>query len=910
MNSCGFNEGMTSWYKGFDDPFLLPSSESMPDSLDTALDLCLFLYYLNPQYRQASSRVVRHFITDFDYPDSDGSKDEKDSLDNYLHYNLQLPMFMADVGDEWACLAGETKVPTRDGVFAIRDLAGRQVDVLSKGGIYRRAEFKSYGMQELMEVEFSDGRKIYATPEHEWEVLNCSGKAVRIRTTELNKGHRIRRTVAQRPAQTDEYRAGVRHGFVFGDGSKHSKNSTMALFCGKKDLALLPYFDGFGNPARRRKDRSATLRISGLPGNFKQLPSADASAEYWYGFVCGFLAADGTVDKYGCAMLTQCSAGVLEAIEAQLPRIGMAAGPIRSQRRVTCIGGRSYDSTIYFMTLLKRFMHPDDFILEHHQKNFIDNRNVGSNYGEFVGIRSVERTDRFEEVFCCVEMETHTIVVENGVLTGQCYGNAFARIHFPFDRFLVDPRVHTEYALDLFGNSARFLFKELAYEVPDPINPGKKVRLKFRDRKSTDINRIKLRLLNPRYITIQHNLISGSSRYVYRFEPSFVDDVKKGRLWVVNDTPMSMLRAVSRNQDFLFDQDSIFHFRAPTVSGVSNCGWGIPGTIANYRNIHQLQVYRKIDEAVGLDYLLPFRLFSPSENMQTNDMVNTVLLSRWSSEVRKIIMSRRANKFAMHSLPFPVNYQEFGADGKQLTPKDLMEYQTNTLLDGLGYPRELFTGSLQYLQVPTGLRLFENSFLFVYIGFNNLAQWVVRRVRSYLNQPPMQTMLQRPSLADSLERKQLIFQLAAMGEVSRETGYDSLGIDDVVGELKKRMEEDAEIQREQFRMQQQMQKEMETGTLTAPEQQMGDAGQVGGMPVEAPGGMTPMDVSNDADQLAQYWLSIPSDGERSKAMQAVRAQNENLYAMAKTKMEDYRRQGASQGRQQANASAQQSAQTV
>ena len=37
-------------------------------------------------------------------------------------------------------------------------------------------------------------------------------------------------------------------------------------------------------------------------------------------------------------------------------------------------------------------------------------------------------------------------------------------------------------------------------------------------------------------------------------------------------------------------------------------------------------------------------------------------------------------------------------------------------------------------------------------------------------------MLQRPSLADSLERKQLIFQLASMGEISRETGYDALDV--------------------------------------------------------------------------------------------------------------------------------------
>jgi hypothetical protein len=201
---------------------------------------------------------------------------------------------------------------------------------------------------------------------------------------------------------------------------------------------------------------------------------------------------------------------------------------------------------------------------------------------------------------------------------------------------------------------------------------------------------------------------------------------------------------------------------------------------------------------------------------------------------------------------------------------------------------------LQYLQVPTALRLFENSFLFVHNGFNSMAQWVVRKVRSYLAQPQLKIVLQPPSLADSLERKQLIFQLAAMGEISRETGYDSIGVHDVVGEHKKRLEEDAEIERERATMQQALQKELETGTIL-PESEQGNAA----------GELTPMDVASNADQLAQYWMSIPSNGERSKAMQAVRAQDESLYALAKTKMEEYRRQGASMGRQQVNAEAQQ-----
>lgn len=501
------------------------------------------------------------------------------------------------------------------------------------------------------------------------------------------------------------------------------------------------------------------------------------------------------------------------------------------------------------------------------------------------------------------QLQMPSFMVEAGA-EESCYGNCFIRIHFPFDRFLIDARTNSVYALEYFGRDVKYHFSTMTYNVPDPLHPGKRISLPFRDQRSRDPSRIRLRKLNPRLITIRHNILSGSNEFIYRFDPEFVSDVKKGRLYVVNETPMKMLQAIKNNHDFLFDADTIFHLKPPTVSGVSNAGWGIPGTIQNYRNLHQLQVYRKIDEAVGLDYMLPFRLFSPNADIGKNGNMDMLLSSRWTMEIKRIIESRRRDKFAMHSLPFPVNYQEFGADGKNLTPKDMMEYQTSALLDGMGYPQELFKGSLTWMQVPTAMRLFENSFMFLHIGFNNLVGWATRKIRAYLNQSPMPVTLQKPSLADSLERKQLIFQLAAMGEISRESGYNSLGIDDPVAEQKKRMEEDLEIQREQIRQQQNFQREVETGSLIAPEQM--DSGATGSIPGGTSSGtVTPSDSQSQAQSLAQYWLSIPTDGERSQAMNAVKSTNPSLYANAKVMMEQMRSQGASQGRQGVEQQAQQ-----
>lgn len=902
----------------FSDPFLTPSSAFIPKDLHTALDFCLFLYYLNANYRRASQRVISHFVTDMDFSGEQGDQEERDELYDYLRDGLDIFGGLLAMGEEWACFSGDTKVPARDGVYDIRDLAGKTVDVLSVGGVYRPATFKSYGEQRLFEVEFSDGRKIYATAEHKWIVKSGSGVEMRVRTDELCLSHRIRRTVAPRPEKNTDYLEGVRHGFIFGDGSLSSKGKrTTACFCGDKDQIMLRYFEGEGNSPRERTDKPyRCVRQSGFPSHYKTLPPSDSSASYWYGFISGFFAADGHADpRDGCAVLAQASRETLETIADQLPRLGMVAGklsgPFERDAVFTKPDGTQYvskDCEYYRLHLLKNFMVPEDFLILQHRTNFEENYDPSSVYGRFIGIRAVRKTDRFEEVFCCEEPQTNSFVIGNGIITSNCYGNAYWRIFFPFDRYLVDTRNgYAEYALEIFGNDAKFDLGTMTYEVADPRTADKpegkrkRVKLPFRDRRSTDLNRIKLCAMDPRRIRLMHSWISRKTRVVYQFEDWFIKQIKEGRLYQVNETPLDMLRAIQKNEDFLFDEDNVFHFKAPTVSGISNNGWGLPETIVNYRNLHQLQVYRKIDEAVGLDYMLPFRLFSPNLSDSAQDASVYQHLGVWSSQMQKLITNRRKDPSLMHAFPFPVNYQEFGAEGKQLTPKDLIEFQTNDMLDGMGYPAELFRGSLQVQQVPTALRLFENNFHFLHRNFDNFLRWVTRRVLDYLGREQIGVSLQLPSMADDLEERNIYLQLAAGGEISRAKAYRPFNIKDPVQEAKERMQEDIEIQREQQKLQSDYQREMEQGSadqIIAGQMQGQPAGPGGAPGSAGAGNTTPLDIMSQAQEEAQKLLAVQSDGERAKLLRQMQASNPNLHAMVKEFMEKMRRQGETQGREQ------------
>lgn len=488
------------------------------------------------------------------------------------------------------------------------------------------------------------------------------------------------------------------------------------------------------------------------------------------------------------------------------------------------------------------------------------------------------------------------------------YGNGFYRIHFPFDRWLKDHRNGSTYSLDMFDRRRiKYHWHTMKYEVPDPKDPmGRKtIALSFFDLKSKDLSRIKLRKVNPRYVTIQHSLISGNSRYIYEFEPEIIDDVKRGMLQQINEMPQPMLKAIAKNEDFLFEPDVIFHLKQPAISGVSYQGWGLPGPLAHFRNIYQLHVYRKIDESVALDYMIPFRLFSPASTESTSQtMMELVDGSKWKTAMSKLIADRRRNPFSIHSVAFPIEYQELGANGKLLTPKENLDWQTAALYEGMGLPIELFKGTLSFQQVPMALRLFEQSFNFIHTMLDGLTKWVSRRIQAYLNWPRIPTNLQPPQLADSMEKKQLMMQLAGMGEVSRETAYGWMGIDDDLGEFQKRMDEDMARQRVSFKQQQQLQREMEAGTLQSGQQQQTQPGQgsIPGMGAPGQGGggaVTPVDVNNDAQALAEYWLSLDV-GNRRQAMKAAEVNNPQVFAMAKEIMNKMRQAGESEGRAAVN----------
>lgn len=335
-------------------------------------------------------------------------------------HNEKTPSFT--VNDDkgfYHCLAGDTGVVVRDGVAAIRDLAGGTHEVLTRGGVWVRAPFRSYGVQRLWRIRLSrngQSKTLYATSGHRWFVRGVRRDVL---TTALRPGHRLESVL---PAVEDDWTLdpdGVRHGFVFGDGSVAKGGYGHVHLHGAKDLALAAWFPDQAPVARVTDAGRPYLRIYGgrAFGHMKALPSLDAPRAYLLGVLAGYLAADGHVAKDGTVMLNSAERRHLEWVRAAAHRLGIGTYGITTASRR---GFGADDSDLHRVHFVPATLRPELFLLEQARQRFTE---AAKRFARLRWVvQAVEETEREEEVFCAEVPGEHAFALEDNILTGNCFG--------------------------------------------------------------------------------------------------------------------------------------------------------------------------------------------------------------------------------------------------------------------------------------------------------------------------------------------------------------------------------------------------------------------------------------------------------------------------------------------------------
>ena len=511
------------------------------------------------------------------------------------------------------------------------------------------------------------------------------------------------------------------------------------------------------------------------------------------------------------------------------------------------------------------------------------------------------------------------------------YGNSFISVLLPFRRYLICPKTGGMYPLSVVYNKPQFGFEftgdfEFVATCPETGWRGPWI---VEDKPREEAEQVILKRWNVHEIEILHDMFTDQVAYLWRIPETYKRTIRDGNLFHLERVPLQVLKAIKEDKLFRFNDGVVFHLKAPTLAGVRNLGWGLPASLNNFRQIWYLQVLRRYNEAIALDYVIPFRLLTPEPRnggsgtaISMNDPMSSFHGGDLNSMFRQMLTKRRKDPASFHFLPFPVKYQMLGADAKQLAPTELIEQGYDTLLNESGVPVEFYKGSLTVQAAPVALRLFESTHRQLVSETNACLQWLVDTLAKIMSWEPVKCSLARVTLADDLDKQMAALQLMMGQQLSGTSGLKAIGYNwedeqKLIGEeaikqqqIQARVQEEAEqagFAAEIARgnnpanpaMQQQQGQPAAGGD---PNAQGGPAmAQQGGMPVtdyiQSMGpnaNVTPADLQQAAEMLATELLGLPESVKDSQ-LRELKKSNETLHSLVRTKMDQMRQQFKTQG---------------
>lgn len=334
------------------------------------------------------------------------------------------------------CLTGETEVLTDRGLRNIGSLAGKSVKLLVpiknghfKGGkhgphryqstgAWRRVAVRSFGKQRVWLLKLRRGpttKVIRCTAEHRWVLPDDS----LVTTNKLRAGQRLRFchvpsiTCSGSPVALSP--PAVMQGFTFGDGTVQTgRRPARARFYDAKDFDMLPWFANCRVQSDQVNGKEIPA-VSDLPRFWKKLPPITESRSFLLGWLAGYFAADGHVDKKGAASIESVDRKAMQFVRDVCHLIGVRCGQVAPRYRV----GFNGRELLYRVTVCVGDLPSYFWLLNFHRDRtlgcvFQRNRNAAWR------VESVKRTRQSEQVFCAVVPGDERFVLADGLVTGNC----------------------------------------------------------------------------------------------------------------------------------------------------------------------------------------------------------------------------------------------------------------------------------------------------------------------------------------------------------------------------------------------------------------------------------------------------------------------------------------------------------
>jgi hypothetical protein len=507
----------------------------------------------------------------------------------------------------------------------------------------------------------------------------------------------------------------------------------------------------------------------------------------------------------------------------------------------------------------------------------------------------------------------------------DCYGNDFASLHVPFRRYLSCPQCYTEFPLRTVYNTTDFKFRWSDYDFhatcPNcKVGSGYSGVFNHVDRRGGEESDVSVVHWDPHQIEIVYDVYSHKTAYVWKIPADYKEDVRKGILITLENAPWEVVQAVKNDNAFMFDPDVIYHMKDEALAGIRNRGWGISKVITNFSQAWYVQVLHRYNEAIALDYVIPFRVITPAPrsgaaDAASQDPVVGMQLGHFTAKVKAMLRNRKRDPAAWNVMPFPIEYQALGGEANQLAPKDLLDQGIDNLLSSAGIPPSMYKMDLTATNAPPALRLFEVYNSPLVHNLNGYLRWLDNKLNDRFGWDPAETRWKKVTHADDAQKQMAQLQLMMGRQISQTSGLKGVGLE-FEDEQKAMLQEEKFVAEETQKMQEEM---AESGPPQAGAAPPGGAGapagggapavagggapDAGGGEAQAPAGappdapVSPQELLTKSQQIAEQLAAMP-ESQRQSEMINLKKLDPTLHAVVKSRMDDIRQGAQRQGGEQ------------
>ena len=475
-------------------------------------------------------------------------------------------------------------------------------------------------------------------------------------------------------------------------------------------------------------------------------------------------------------------------------------------------------------------------------------------------------------------LKLRTFLVEFG-LDRNCFGIAFASVVFPFTKMLSCRKCRNEVSArkaDYSSRSGKFILK---------CSCGHDGEATARDITVAASGQIKLKRWSPRQITIRVNESTNEVRYFYSLSKATRNEILLGNKHTLENTPQAFIDAVHNNKLIELPPGTLFCSKRPGISGESSDdGWGAPIIMPVLKDVFLLQVLKKSQEVVAMEYILPFRSLYPEIRADGNNVYGQINLQSWQASVKKEIQQWKKDPAHIAVMPVPIGQQVMGGQGRSLMLHQEVRVYSDQIIAGMGVPTGFFYGEAMYSGASVNLRALENEFLAYRQDMQHLVEFIVRQISRGLAIDPIEVKFREFKMADDMAKAGMHFNMANAKRISWRTFLTSQNFDydaenkQILQEIEEESRKNTEAAKSQAAVQaMMMQEQARTQSLLAP------PAPPPGMPIAGPPGAPgapqeqapppgPPDLNAQAASLVQQFAQMP---EVAKYQQKARLRQEN-----------------------------------